>query len=541
LKLHIKIELKAIPVYIAKRLNEQAIAGMDIINALGICYDPRSSSFISAIEEQNDSNVFTASEVYIRPFEAIPVRVKFSGWDAGDTTAIVQVQAPEIPTLFANPGLHKVFDTDKSILLLKNCDGTELRLPRGYPIGLAVPSNEVSAVSMDKMLDIKRTRPPPIKDDSRKLFLKLLNLNVPENERGAYEKLLLDNYDVFSKNAEDLGTAPHFEHAIQLKDFDPVYRKQFRIPDEHAAALQNQVKEWLKIGIIEPCHSRYNSPIFAVPKKGGKIRFVLDYRGLNDASTDDRYSMKDINECIGDIGKAESTIFSTMDLTSGFWQLPLAKKSRSLTAFTVPGMGQYQYKVLAMGLKGGPGSFQRMMELTCKNLSNVIVYIDDLIVHTKSHAEHRKHLQELFDRLRHFKLKLNLSKCFFGANNVSYLGYRLTPDGILPGTDKLLAIREAKPPSSLSEVRAFLGLCNFFRSHVNRFAALAAPLIKLTSKEAAWRGPNLPEEARQSFEALKDALVSEPVVQYPRSSLPYELFCDASTGGADAKGGTGQS
>jgi hypothetical protein len=310
-----------------------------------------------------------------------------------------------------------------------------------------------------------------------------------------------------------------------------VYRKQFRIPEQHAEALQKQVKEWLKIGIIEPCHSRYNSAIFAVPKKGGKIRFVLDYRGLNDASLDDRYSMKDINECIGDIGRAESTIFSTMDLTSGFWQLPLDTKSRQLTAFTVPGMGQYQYKVLAMGLKGGPGSFQRMMELTCKGLDKVIVYIDDLIVHTKSHEEHRLNLQKLFHRLRHFQLKLNLDKCFFGSDSVSYLGYRLTPRGILPGSDKLAAIKTAPPPSSLSEVRAFLGLCNFFRSHVNRFATLAAPLIKLTTKEAGWRGPTLPEEARQSFLALKQALVSEPVVQYPRGSLPYELYVDASTGG----------
>ena len=179
-------------------------------------------------------------------------------------------------------------------------------------------------------------------------------------------------------------------------------------------------------------------------------------------------------------------------------------------------MGQYQYKVLAMGLKGGPGSFQRMMELTCKNLDKVIVYIDDLIVHTKSHDEHRRYLQKLFHRLRFYQLKLNLSKCFFGATNVSCLGYRLTPEGILPGSDKLQAIRDAKLPTSLSEVRAFLGLCNFFRSHVRRFAALAAPLIKLTMKEAAWRGPSLPDEAIQSFWALQEALISEPAVKYPR-------------------------
>jgi hypothetical protein len=284
----------------------------------------------------------------------------------------------------------------------------------------------------------------------RKQFLEKLHLNVPVGQHMAYEELLCKNHDVFSTSPEDLGKASHFQHTIELNNYDPVYRKQFRIPEQHSEALKAQVKEWLKIGIVEPCHSRYNSAIFAVPKKGGKIRFVLDYRGLNDASLDDRYSMKDINECIGDIGKAESCIFSTMDLTSGFWQLPLDPKSRQYTAFTVPGMGQYQYKVLAMGLKGGPGSFQRMMELTCKGLDKVIVYIDDLIVHTKSHEDHRANLQKLFHRLRHFKLKLNLDKCFFGSDSVSYLGYKLTPKGILPGLDKLQAIRDAKPPTSLS-------------------------------------------------------------------------------------------
>jgi len=268
LEITYKNTTKTISVYIARQLNERAIAGMDLINALGICYDPRSSSFISAIEETT-TNVFTSSEVYLRPFQAIPIRVRLADWDTADTTAILQLHAPEWPALFANPGVYTVFDKDKSTLMLKNCDGTEVKLPRGYPIGTATPVSDVALVSMDKMLDIQSSKPPPLKTDSR-AFLKQLNLNVPDSERAAYQQLLLQNHDIFSKNADDLGAATHFEHSIQLKNFDPVFRKQFRIPDEHAAALQEQVKEWLKMGIIEPCHSRYNSPIFAVPKKGVK-------------------------------------------------------------------------------------------------------------------------------------------------------------------------------------------------------------------------------------------------------------------------------
>lgn len=258
-------------------------------------------------------------------------------------------------------------------------------------------------------------------------------MNVPDNERRAYEKLFVDNYDIFSQSKNDLGLANNFEHNIRLKNPDPVYIKQFRIPEAHRDHLEKQIAEWLKIGIIEPTHSRFNSPIFVVPKKDGTYRFVLDYRALNEHSLDDRYNMKDINECIGDIGRAGSTIFSTMDLTSGFWQLPLEEGSRKYTAFTCPGMGQYQYRVLSMGLKGGPGSFQRMVELTVKGLPRVIVYIDDLLTHSTSHAQHRQDLGDLFKRLRGVNLKLNPDKCEFGSQNVTYLGYRLTPQGIIPG------------------------------------------------------------------------------------------------------------
>jgi putative transposase len=280
--------------------------------------------------------------------------------------------------------------------------------------------------------------------------------------------------------------------------------------------------------------------MFLVNKKDGGFRVVQDFRALNNNSHLDKYSMKDVTECIGEIGRSHSTIFSTLDLTSGFWQMTLHPQSRAYTAFTVPGLGEFEWVTSAMGLLGCPATFQRLVEAIVDKIRNVIVYIDDLIVHSKDHLEHLQILEALFSRLSAHGMKVRLEKCKFGSNDVMYLGFHLTKDGIKPGVDKLKAVRDAKPPANVHEVRQFLGLCNFFRSHVRNFATIASPLTKLTRKESLWRkGGKLPREAYLAFRELQAILVSEPVVDYPRRDRPYALFTDASFGDDRHEGGLG--
>ncbi len=176
-------------------------------------------------------------------------------------------------------------------------------------------------------------------------------------------------------------------------------------------------------------------------KKDGTVRLVQDFRALNNESYTDKYSMKDVSECIGEIGRSGSTIFITIDLTAGFWQMILHPRARPYTTFTVPGMGQFQWVTSPMGLLGCPASFQRLMETVVNGISNVIVYIDDLLVHSATHEEHLEMLGQLLKRLVQHKIKLNLQKCIFGSKEVSYLGFRLTEEGIKPGTDKLKAVK----------------------------------------------------------------------------------------------------
>lgn len=549
-ELELEINGKTIkyPFHILPNLHENFIIGIDFIKKfeLNLCLKHLHFHWNNQCPKDHTYPISSCKEIILPPNSTclIPIQVKTPPAIETNICLLTEIHVNERPWLQGAPSLVQTDQHQRTHIELSNASLTPRIVQPNEILGWAEQVDPTHLQPLPEPTDM----PPPLtstpcaalSDSDRDFINKHANIKAsPATENEKYLQLFYRYSSIFSKHKNDLGQCDLIKHEIHLKTKEPVYIKQFKIPEGHQDTVTQQVTEWLKLGVIQAARSRYNSPIFVVKKKDGSYRLVQDFRALNQNTYIDKYSMRDVSDCIHEIGKAESTIFSTIDLTSGFWQMVLEPKSRPLTAFTVYGMGQFQFTTSPMGLLGCPASFQRLMEAVTKGIPNVIVYIDDILVHSKTHDEHRNTLTLLFQRLLRHNLKIRLEKCHFAKLEVEYLGFKLTPNGILPGTDKTQAVRDTKPPTTVHQVRQFLGLCNFFRQHIKQFALRSHPLTSLTRKDSPWKSGPLPADALKAFNELKTCLTSKPIVSFPKRHLQYALITDAATGDDTHPGGMG--
>ena len=432
---------------------------------------------------------------------------------------------------------------------ISNTDVTCRQYDRGDIIGHSSPIHDVHFISDSQAVDsVQAGTPVPrahTDEEKKKIRLELMerlqSSNVPYSVRPDYLEMLSSYEDVFSAAPLDLGLTDIVEHGIELKDNTPAYKGQFRLAYDQLRLIKDNIIGWVKAGLVSRGSSKFNSPVFCVPKKEGKgLRVVLDYRSVNEKSLPDKYSIRTIDQCLEEIGRANSKIFSCFDLTNGFWQLKLADNASPYTAFTIPGLGQFQWKVTPQGLMGAPASFSRLMDLIMVDTENIITYIDDILIHSRSHKEHIAHIRVALSRLRSAHLRLNPGKCIFAATSVQYLGHTISSDGVTPGRSKTDAVDSCLPPTSIKQLKSFLGLANYFRQFIKNFARRAAPLFRLTRKDSTWdKSSTIPPDAMRAFEDIKKAICSRPLLAYPTSDQRLILTVDAAQGDARNSGGMG--
>ncbi len=310
-----------------------------------------------------------------------------------------------------------------------------------------------------------------------------------------------------------------------------IRQRPYRVPEARRRAIEEEVQQMLKLGVIEPSRSPWSSPIVLVPKPDGTLRFCNDYRRLNEVSQFDGYPIPRVDELLDCLGRAR--YISTLDLTKGYWQVPLSENAKLKTAFSTPS-GHWQFRTLPFGLHGAPATFQRMMDILLRpHQSYAAAYLDDVVVHSETWEDHLERLRRVLSELRRAGLTTNPRKCHLALSEAKYLGYQVGRGLIRPQERKVEAVRSAPRPKTKTQVRAFLGLAGYYRCFIPNFSSLAASLTDLTRKgqpeKVQWTSA-----AEEAFRNIKEALTSEPILRAPDFSCPFLLQTDASDTGLGA-------
>lgn len=384
-------------------------------------------------------------------------------------------------------------------------------------------------------------------DKSTKSFndlgIKLPQENLSPDQINKANNLLGNWKHIFSSGPTDLGFTDLIEHEIPLSDETPFKEPYRRVPPAMFEEVREHLKEMIDAGAIRESQSPFSSNVVLVRKKDGGLRFCIDYRKLNSRTIKDAYYLPRIEESIDTL--SGSKYFSKLDLRSGYWQVGIKESDKSKTAFSVGPLGFFECNRMAFGLCNAPASFQRLMERCMGelHLKECLIYLDDIIIFSKTFDEHLERLQNVFRQLELHGLKLKGSKCEFFQKKCQYLGHIVGEHGVQTDPDKIAVLRDWQPPSNVKELRSFLGFAGYYRRFVRNYSSLVKPLNALLvghptnkknkrKKEAVdWNwGP----EQQNAFDTIIEKLTSPPVLAYADYTKPFMLNIDASGDGLGA-------
>ena len=353
-----------------------------------------------------------------------------------------------------------------------------------------------------------------------------------ENEKSQLKMLLQEYSHVFAKNKMDFGFTNLLKHEIHLNSDVPVKQSYRRIPPHIFNEVRDHIQGLLEANIIRPSSSPYASPIVVVRKKSGDIRLCVDYRRINDITRKDSFPLPRVQEVVDEL--KGSKYFSVIDMASGYTQVPVEEEHKHITAFCVP-YGLFEYNRLPFGLSNAVATYSRLMTkiFSGELFFGLLIYLDDLLIYSKNFDEHIKKLRLVFEKLSHYGLKVNPKKCQLLMKSLVYLGHKISENGIEVDPSKFEVIRNWKVPTTVKEVKSFLGFLGFYRRFIKNFSQIAAPLIELTKNDSKskvkWN-----DNCQVAFNDLKEKLMSKVVLSFVDFDKPFFLEIDASLNGLGA-------
>ncbi|GKB89085.1 reverse transcriptase domain-containing protein [Tanacetum coccineum] len=337
-----------------------------------------------------------------------------------------------------------------------------------------------------------------------------------------------DFIEVFPEDLSGLLPQRQVEFRIDLvPGATPVAKSPYRLAPSEMQELSAQLQELQDKGFIRPSHSPWGAPVLFVKKKDGALHMCIDYRELNKLTIKNHYPLPIIDDIFNHLQGAR--YFSKIDLRSGYHQFRVHEDDIPKTAFRTR-YGHFEFTVMPFGLTNAPTVFMDLMNRVCKPYLDkfVIIFIDDILVYSKSKDEHEVHLRLVLELLKKEELYAKFSKCEFWLQEVQFLGHVVNQNGIHVDPSKIEAVKNWKAPTTPFEIRSFLGLAGYYRRFIANFSKIAKPLTSLTQKNKKYEWGVEQEEA---FQTLKDNLCNAPILSLPDGIEDFIVYCDASNQG----------
>ena len=436
-----------------------------------------------------DEVVRVTSKCLVPPFghKVIHGRVGLvlQGYKMNVMTHGLEKRSPLLPLGLEVQSAYATLTTGSSRVpvVLRNNTKDWLEIKKGTPIARMVAANLVPRVI--NAISAKGPDPTSTLTEAERQDLLLDKLDLsgleewPTEEAEKARGLLKEYHDIFFLEKQDMGHTKAAKHKIVLKDPDtPPFKERFRrIPPPQLDEVRDHLKLMLDAGVIRPSNSPWCNAVVLVRKKDGSLRFCIDFRKLNSLTVKDSHPLPRICETLESLAGAAH--YSTFDMNSGFWQVPMSPESKQYTAFTLGSMGLYECESMPFGLCNAPPTFQWLM-LNCLgelNLTYCLIYLDDVIVFSHTEEEHLERMRVIFDRLREHSLKLKPSKCEVFRTEINYLAHHVSKKGVQPSKKNLESIPQCPPPDTYTKVKSFVGLVGHYRRLIKGFARIAAPCM----------------------------------------------------------------
>ena len=415
------------------------------------------------------------------------------------------------------------------MVTLSNFNDHTISVEEGTIVGALAPVEYVRRISSQ----IAATRQKKQVDDLPEYLRPLIDTEqLTEDQIGSLCGVVYKNQDLFARPEGPVGRTSLVKHTIDTCDARPIKRPPRRFPDTQQRQIEEELGKMMEQGIIQESDSPWASQVVLVRKKDGSTRFCVDYRHLNAVTKKDAYPLPNITDCMDTLEGA--TWFCTLDCASGYWQVEVDERDREKTAFATR-KGLFEFCVMPFGLTNAPATFERLMErvLRCLQWEMCLVYLDDVILFAATFDAALDNLEVVFGRLRDAGLKLKAKKCDLMKRKVAFLGHIVDAEGVHCDPAKVDAVRDWETPTTVTEIRSFLGLASYYRRFVPKFSTITSPLTELTKKGQAFEWTDSCDEA---FGILKQKLIESPVLSYPSRSDGdmFVLDTDASGTGIGA-------